>query len=197
MVRSERRRRARRRSLRAKGEGRRRLRETSAAVPECTGSDSAAAISARPSCRAPPRRCLRPLARRARHRDAPTRLASSRTPNTITPAMSSRPPSACVPSQRHSDHAVSPTASMRTSSARKSGTAAKTADQFARTCSRPRRPGRGGGLRAVVVLGEARDTSVDVAGVHRRVQARHHLFAHRACVGRHVRGVCLLGSRSR
>jgi hypothetical protein len=40
---------------------------------------------------------------------------------------------------RHSDHAVSPTVSMRTSSARKSGTAAKTADQFARTCSRPRK----------------------------------------------------------
>jgi hypothetical protein len=197
MVRSERRRRARRRSLRAKGEGRRRLRETSAAVPECTGSDSAAAISARPSCRAPPRRCLRPLARRARHRDAPTRLGPlarrtrSRPPCRVARRLPASPPSATR---------TTPYRRPRRCGRVRLGSRAprRRPPTNSREPARAReRPGRGGGLRAVVVLGEARDTSVDVARVHRRVQARHHLFAHRACVGRHVRGVCLLGSRSR
>ena len=42
-------------------------------LPARTGSDCAAAITAQPSCHAPPRRCLRPPPRRARRRDAPTR----------------------------------------------------------------------------------------------------------------------------
>ena len=55
------------------------------------------------------------------------------TPQTITPAMSRRLPSSCVPRQRHSLHSVSASTAVATSSAQKSGTPAKTADQLART----------------------------------------------------------------
>ena len=61
----------------------------------------------------------------------------SRSPQTMTPTMSSGVPSDCVPRQRHSLQTVSPSTAARTSSERKSGTPSKTADQFVRTCSRP------------------------------------------------------------
>ena len=80
----------------------------------------------------------RPLARRARRRDAPTRhghlarRTRSRPPCRVARRLSASPPSATPTTPCRQPRLT------RTSSARKSGTPVKTADQFARTCSRPR-----------------------------------------------------------
>jgi hypothetical protein len=73
----------------------------------------------------------------------PQAMRSSWIPKMVTPRMASRVPSARVPYQCHSAQPVSPAHADRSSSARKSGTPAKTSAQFFRTCSLPTndRPG--------------------------------------------------------